>query len=443
MKPIRLMALLILMMPQASSAVELWDRVPPPAESLLQAQIRLDDEGGSLLRFGGHARSMFESYRNRDFGFVPVNDDAWVIHRVQTFATWEHEDDFKLMAELTWGELQGMRNESASPDEDKIDLLQLYAQARIELGHQSALLLRAGRQMLYYGSGRLLAHREGANQRLVHDALRLSWQHNVWQLDGWISSPVRIGPDAFDNASRFHQTLLWGLYATAPSFFGEGHGVDLYYLGLRRDSSPLLPGQQEIRHTFGTRLFGKEGPWSYNNEFILQTGDIADRDIFAGAVSLGTGYTIKEVLFEPTLGLRGDLISGGQSGGRVSTFDPLFQSNNYFNEGGFISPSNLYNLNPRLSFQLSRAVSLDIGVNVLWRFNTEDGVYVPPFNAVAGAAPNGERYLGTAYNLALAWDPHPAFDLSLGFTHHEAGPSLTSVGGQSVDYLQITARIEF
>lgn len=436
-------AVFFMLLPLAFCAAESWDKVPPPAEPLLQAQFRLDEEGESLLRFGGHVRSMFESYRNRDFGFAPINNDAWVIDRVQSHFSWEHENDFKLMAEMAWGELQGMRNEAAPPDEDKIDVLQLYAQTRLDPGQHDSFVLRVGRQMLYYGSGRLLAHREGANQRLVHDALRVSWRRNNWSIDALAASPVRIGPDAFDNASRFHQTLLWGLYATAPSFFSAGQGMDVYYLGLSRDSSPLLPGQREVRHTFGTRLFGKNGPWRHNHEFILQTGSIADRNILAGAVSLGADYTFQEVLFEPSLGIRGDLISGGQTSRRVSTFDPLFQSNNYFNEGGFISPSNLYNLNPRLSFQLSRTLSLEVGVNFLWRFDTSDGVYVPPFNTVAGAAPNGERYLGTAYNAALAWDPHPSFDLSLGFTHHEAGPSLTSVGGQSVDYLQITARIEF
>lgn len=428
-----------------ASAVDLWDRAPPPAGSLLQAHIELDETaaGESVLRFGGHARTMLESYRNRDFGFAPVPDDTWVHHRIQAFASYEYQDHLKLMAELSWGEMQGMDGPLAPPDEDRIDLFQLYAQARVHLTPHSELLLRAGRQILYYGSGRLLSHREGANQRLVHDAVRLSWRRKGWSIDALVASPVRVGTQEFDNASRLQQTLLWGLYANGPSPFGEGHGIDLYYLGLRRDSSPLAPRQQEIRHTFGTRLYGKEGPWSYNHEFILQTGDVADRKILAGAVSLGAGHTFTKTPFEPTLGLRGDLISGGQGEGRVHTFDPLFQANNYFNEGGFISPSNLYNLNPRISFQLGKNVTLDLGVNFLWRFDTGDGVYTPPFNAVAGAAPNGQRYLGTAYNAAIAWDPHPAFDLSLGYTHHEAGPSLTAVGGRSVDYLQLTARLEF
>ncbi len=433
--------LVILSLCPAVLAMDAWDRVPPPAESLLNLKMSLDETGESQLRFGGHARTMVESYRNRDFGFAPVQNDDWVHHRLQMFGVWELDRVFKLMAELTWGEMQGMENDPGPPDQDRLDLLQLYTQTHYNLGDTS-LKLRAGRQMLFYGSGRLLAHREGANQRLVHDALRLGWERRTWRMDTFIASPVQVEPESFDNASRFHQTQLWGLYATGPSPFGEGHSVDIYYLGLRRDSSPLAGGQQELRHTLGSRWFGKEGPWDYNHEFIFQTGDVADRDILACAMSLGGGYTF-DALLSPTLRIRGDLISGGQSASEVNTFDPLFQANNYFNEGGFISPSNLYNINPRLGLQLTRRLSLDLGVNFLWRFDTSDAVYSAPFRPMAGEAPNGERYLGTAYNASLSWDPHPAFNILLGFTHHEAGSSLSSVGGQDVNYLQVAARLEF
>ena len=426
----------------ADAHFEPWDRVPPPADSLMVSTWRLSNDQGWQTRLAGHARTMAEAYRNPDFGLTGLSEDAWVHHRVQAFLAVDHERDFTLAAELTWGEIQGKRGELSPVDEDEPDLLQGYIQTRWELP-VGELVLRVGRQMLYYGSGRLLAHREGANQRLSHDALRLSWRHAGWQVDVLGASPVRVQSGAFDNESRFYQTQLWGLYATGPSWFGAGHGVDLYYLGLHVDESPLRPSQNEIRHTFGTRWFGQTERWRYNHELILQTGQTGEEDILAGALSLGLGRLFKHVPLSPLLGFKGDLISGGQSGGESHTFHPLFQANNYFNEGGFISPSNLWNVNPYLVLQLHRSVSLTLGVNFLWRYAADDAVYGPPFNELGGPAPNGEKYLGTAYNLALSWDPHPAFNIAFGFTHHEAGPSLTAVGGQSVDYLQVAARLEF
>lgn len=425
-----------------SLQTEAWDHLPPQAESLFKSQLDLNDEATWTLRLGGHARTMVEAYRNPDFGFSTIDQDTWIHHRVQAFAAVEHGRDFTFATELTWGEMQGRQPPLSPVDEDQPDLLQLYAQARFDL-EDAELVLRAGRQELYYGSGRLLAVREGANQRLTHDAFRFSWRQNEWHVDGILASPVKIKSGAFDNSSHFHQIMLWGLYATGPSLFGKDHGIDLYYLGLRQENAPLSPGMTEHRHTFGTRWFGKTENWNYNHEFILQTGESGDRDILADAVSLGAGRRFKRAPLKPTLGFKADLISGGQNSNRVHTFNPLFQANNYFNEGGFVSPSNLWNLNPNLNLELHRTLSLNLGVNFLWRYDPDDAVYGPPFNALAGAAPHGERYLGTAYNLALAWQPHPSVEFDLGLTHHEAGTSLTSLGGKSEDYLQLTARLQF
>lgn len=409
-----------------------WDRYPPFAESFFDFTIPADD---GAVRLGGQARTMLELYRNRDFGFAPVPDEAWVHHRIQTSAAWDFAEESRFFTELTWGEMQAMDGPQAPPDEDQIDLLQAYAQHRISVDADSAFLVRAGRQVLYYGSGRLLALREGANQRLVHDAVRLSWNAGGWSIDGLLASPVRVFPGPFDNESRPNETLLYGVYATGPS-------IDLYYLALDRDHSPLDGSAQELRHTVGTRWFGESGPWKFNHEFILQAGQIGDRDILAGATSLGGAYRLKDWPLQPAPGFRADLISGGQDGGDIHTFDPLFQANNYFNEGGFLSPSNLYNLNPRIGLQLAPSLDLNLGVNFLWRFDAADAVYGPPFTAVVVGAPGEDRYLGTAVNLSLSWNPDPGLELSLGYTHHEAGASLTSVGGLSVDYFQAAVRIE-
>ena len=423
-----------------TSTTEPWDRVPPFAQSLLHARTELGDDWSA--RFGGQARAMYEAYRHPDFGFTGVDEDSWIHERVQTFIAFDHAEDFTLGTELTWGDIQGKNKPLSPPDRDDPDFLQLYAQARFDLG-DSTLQIRAGRQELYYGSGRLLAVRNGANQRLTHDALRIGWRGGDWRVDGIIASPVKIRPGAFDNTSYFNRTLLWGVYATGPGLTGKGSGTDLYYLGLRQENAPLSPGQTEHRHTFGTRLFGHVNDWEYNNEFILQTGSAGSRDILAGAVSLGGGRKFSTLPFKPTLAMKADLISGGQSATDVHTFNPLFLANNYFNEGGFVSPSNLWNLNPIVKFELHRDIELELGVNFLWRYDAGDSVYASPFKAIAGAAPHHESYLGTAYNLALSWELHPSCEVSLGLTHHEAGASITSLGGKSVDYLQLLVRVEF
>lgn len=114
-------------------------------------------------------------------------------------------------------------------------------------------------------------------------------------------------------------------------------------------------------------------------------------------------------------------------------------------EGGFVSPSNLYNINPVLILQPHSRVSVSIGVNFQWRFSAEDAIYAPPLQPLdePSAEQESDRYLGTAFNAAVSWQVTDAAEISLGFTHHEAGASLTAAGGRDVDYFQAAFQVVF
>ena len=96
-----------------------------------------------------------------------------------------------------------------------------------------------------------------------------------------------------------------------------------------------------------------------------------------------------------------------------------------------------------LSFKPHPKLEASLGVNLLWRFSAQDDIYAPPLQRLAGPAPDGERYLGTAFNAALTWKMTEKTELFLGYTHHEAGDSLTSVGAGNEDYFQASLRVEF
>ena len=104
---------------------EAWDRVPPYADSLFKTHLDFNNDAAWTLRLGGHARTMLEAYRNPDFGFSEIKQDAWVHHRVQTFAAVERGRNFTLAAEVTWGEMEGRKPPLSPVDEDQLDLLQL------------------------------------------------------------------------------------------------------------------------------------------------------------------------------------------------------------------------------------------------------------------------------------------------------------------------------
>ncbi|WP_367871902.1 alginate export family protein [Luteolibacter sp. Populi] len=230
-----------------------------------------------------------------------------------------------------------------------------------------------------------------------------------------------------------------------PLPWGHGYHADLYYIGLRDEDSVFAPGGgREIRHTIGTRIWRKEGPWHHDSELIAQFGEAGARDILAGALSMGIGRELSGLPWTPLPQLRADVISGGDDGsGSIHSFHPLFQANNYFNEGGFISPSNLCNLNPRLLLHPCDTIELGVGVNFQWLFSTRDSIYGPPLQRLGTPVPGGERYLGTAFNLSAEWKPTERTQYFLAYTRHQAGPALRDAGGENVDYLQASFRIAF
>jgi|GEM_PF-7026710 len=408
----------------------------------------ISNADGWSANFNGHARTMVESYRNYEFGLAEIDDDAWVHQRVQAMLSLDYVHRFTWVTELSWGDMWGRHSPLGPPDRDEGDILQLYAQARLNIAGGSPVLIRAGRQTLYYGSGRLLSKREGANQQLAHDALLFSWQQSSegLRVDAFVASPVETKRGLFDNTSHADQTLFWSLYAVMPSPWHKESSLDLYYIGLQDEDSIFAPdGGHELRHSVGIRWWDETGPWIRNTEAVLQFGKIQERNIFAGAFSFGMGRVISAAPLKPTLMLRADVISGGDDEGTVHTFHPLFQANNYFNEGGFISPTNLYNINPVLILQPHSRLSITLGVNFQWRFSADDAIYAPPLQPLdqSSAKHESSRYLGTAFNAAVTWQVIERAEISLGCTHHEAGASLAAVGGRDVDYFQAAFRLIF
>src|SRR5438132_10167125 len=115
-------------------------------------------------------------------------------------------------------------------DEKKLD----FQAAFLELstaGTRNWIKIRAGRQQLEYGSGRLIDVREGPNVRLSFDGFKVMAKVNSWRIDGFAMRPDLDKPGFFDNAPD-HRIGFWGLYATRP--LSRRVSVEAYYLGLDR-----------------------------------------------------------------------------------------------------------------------------------------------------------------------------------------------------------------
>src|ERR1700694_3539725 len=136
-------------------------------------------------------------------------------------------------------------------DEKKLDFQAAFLELSTGEG-SNWIRLRAGRQEMEYGSGRLIDVREGPNVRLSFDGFKVMAKANSWRIDGFALRPDLDKPGFFNNAPA-HEVAFWGIYATRP--LSKKVSLDVYYLGLDRKRATFQRGTaQELRHTFGARL---------------------------------------------------------------------------------------------------------------------------------------------------------------------------------------------
>jgi hypothetical protein len=95
---------------------------------------------------------------------------------------------------------------------------------------------------------------------------------------------------------------------------------------------------EELRHTLGSRFFGRSGNWRWDVEGHLQFGRFAGGDILAWSAASDVRYTFAGLPLEPFVGLRANAISGDRnpSDHRLGTFNALFPKGKYFGEVGLI-----------------------------------------------------------------------------------------------------------
>ena len=101
----------------------------------------------------------------------------------------------------------GMEGNPSPVDENQLDLHQGFVDIVIPLKIKNTLTLRVGRQELSYGSQRLVAVRDGPNNRQSFDAAKLSYIEKSLKADVFFSHYVRseqkIFDDGFNKDSRF------------------------------------------------------------------------------------------------------------------------------------------------------------------------------------------------------------------------------------------------
>ncbi len=389
----------------------------------------------------GRIREQFEHYTNREFGFDPPHSDSYVLQRVQLGGRAQWEEGLALDAELVSALALGKEGEISPLDEDRLGV----QKAMVDWTPDTGLRLRGGRQELAFGRGRLVSYREGPNVRLAFDGLRFSegdLAGDGSRLDVFGLAPVRSDTGVFDDDLSTDE-LFWGVHQRFAAT--DGPAFEVYYLGRARDGSRVVEaaGSVEIRHSFGARFDGRLGPFDADLEAVWQLGETDDVAIRAWTVSAVLEAPLTGTRLTP--GIRLDAISGDEGPGDDvnQTFDALYPNNSYFNEAAIFAPANLLDANPNLRIDLTDDLRLFAMWDFLWRFSTDDAVYVPPGVASIPGAASDARFIGHSISLALTWELCPKWTFDAAFTHLEAGPVVRDGNGDDVDYFAMWVNWRF
>jgi hypothetical protein len=411
--------------------------------------IPLGEWDGFYLSLGGTVRPRYEFYRNPDFGAAPANsrgDDNDLLQRYLLHGDLHLGPNLRFFVEFQSGIQNGLvGGPRPDIDVDTFDVHQAFLDYVWQWGEEeeNSLTLRPGRQEMLYGSGRLIDVREGTNLRRSFDAARALLKVGEWQVDGFWSKPVRNRPGVFDDDPN-PSISLWGLYAVGSlPLLPDGH-TDLYYLGYQNTQAVYVQGPgQELRHSLGTRIWGRPMPWEYNLEFVWQFGRFGPGDIEAWTAANAVRYNFEELPLRPALGARFDVASGDRNphSSGLQTFNPLFPSGAYFNLLNPIGPQNIIDLHPVLDLHLGETVTTTADWTFFWRESLGDGIYNPfgvPLRPATGAA----RYVGSSPSLTTAWKVTRHVTVLTSYVHFFAGPYLKeNPPGKDMDY--VTLWIDF
>ena len=226
-----------------------------------------------------------------------------------------------------------------------------------------------------------------------------------------------------------------------------GGNVDFYYLGFENDEAVYNQGAgRELRHSIGTRIWGKRAGWDYNVELAYQFGSFGSGNISAWTAASETGYTFANAPLRPRLFFKADIASGDRNpnDSNLETFNAMFPKGAYFSETGLLGPANIIDVHPGIELQLTRRLSLISDWDFFWRESTGDGIYNNALKLVRPGNQNDARYVGNQAQAMLQWNISRHFSASAVYAHFFAGDFLKeSPPGKDVNYVSAWVTFRF
>lgn len=401
--------------------------------------VPLAADGEVFVSFGGEIRERAETIDRPVFGIGGGEGDGYVLQRTVVHADLHLGSAIRLFGQLGSEKAFG-KQVLASPDENELDVQQLF----VELRPATQLMVRLGRQeMAFNPSQRFVSFRDATNVRQNFDGARATLTLGRLKMEGFLVRPVALRRGVFDDAGN-DQQRFGGLYGSLGLDSGRSATADGYWFHLERQAANFggLSGE-ERRDSVGLRSGGSAGAWDWDVEGLVQRGTFGGEDIRAWALSADLGYTASGV-WKPRLGLRVDSGSGDRriGDGRLGTFNPLFPKGPWFNEANVTSFANLVAIRSSVRVQPVRILTLEAVAQWKWKQTRGDSVYLGPATPVAGTR-GGPGEIGQVYSADATMQLGRHWTLRGYYLHHGAGAAIRAAGGEAIDFGMASLQFRF
>lgn len=477
-------------------------RDPAKATSFLDRFkfIPLNDSGNVYLTLNGEARLRFDYTENKNFraaptATVPIRPGAPLVlgtprqpydsellkQRYAVGADLHLGEHVRLYGELWHAEQSGHGAGPVIPASQRndLELVNGFVELMQPMG-EARTGVRIGRQELFFGNSHNLAANIATSlPDPVFDGVRGYADWGSVRVDAFAFDAYKYRDGYFAGDTNPHRNL-WGVYGSVDlpktPLFGQtlAPSLDAFYYGFRAapnnngfgtglyNAASLRTGRtvsasngflvaQDHRHTFGARAYGTLGGFSYDWDAAVQRGSYGPLNVEAWAFNTDTAYTFAGLPWRPRLGTHFDGASGGadRRGGTISTYQPMFPDALYYLPNSFFTPTNFYDVAPRLRVTPAQGLNVEFYYAFLWRYSESDAVYTGNWkgangtNALAATALVPGRVIGRMPNLTVSWVPLRHLILRLTVAEFIPGDALKRVQAKNTTYVNAQATVKF
>lgn len=394
--------------------------------------ISLSKSGSNWLSIGGHLRGRLESWDNFAFGSPAVDEDRFGLGRALVHADFHFGENFRVFVETktAFSSDRDLPGGNRTLDVDEFALQQAFMDFGLNVGIDSRLTVRVGRQALLFGNQRLASPLPWGNTLRAWDGLSVILQQADWSITGfWTQfAPVR----KFDFNQADAEIEFFGAYASGSLGFGTTVNLDVYLLGLDRSNSQFNGlNQSEQRYTAGTRLFGviPDSGFDYELELAHQFGDFGDSDIDAAMITAQLGYRFSDLKTQPRVSLGLDYASGDDSDEDLGTFNQLFPLGHaYLGLIDTIGRQNIIDASAGISLVPATDFSVAANVHYFWRASDDDALYNAG-GAIVRIAPSVDSSrVGTEIDLTVRYTMSRNSNLLFGYSYFIAEDFIEETG---------------